>query len=122
MENFSWLRGINHTPIHPGRAVAITRRFVGKYLVVRFSTTKTTKILPRKLPAIRYFHVHVHVHVLVHCMCTCTGALYVSIHILVHCIHVCTCTGALYVSIQNVPNWKLDSFPAVRHVVETVVM
>ena len=33
-------RGINHTPIHP------TRRFVGKYFVVRFSTTKTTKILP----------------------------------------------------------------------------
>ena len=26
--------------------IATTRRFVGKYLVVRFSTTKTTKILP----------------------------------------------------------------------------
>ena len=33
-------RGINHTPIHT------TRHFVGKYFVVRFSTTKTTKILP----------------------------------------------------------------------------
>ena len=44
---FSWLRGINHTPLHPGRAVAsTTRRFVGKYFVVRFSTMKTTKILP----------------------------------------------------------------------------
>ena len=40
MEKFSWSRGINYTPIHT------TRRFVGKYFVVRFSTTKTTKILP----------------------------------------------------------------------------
>ena len=46
VENFLWSRGINHTPIHPGRAVATTRRFVSKYFVVRFSTTKTTKILP----------------------------------------------------------------------------
>ena len=47
MEKLSWSRGINYTPIHPGRAVAsTTRRFVGKYFVVRFSTTKTTKILP----------------------------------------------------------------------------
>ena len=30
--------GINH--------IATTRRFVGKYFVVRFSTTKTTKIFP----------------------------------------------------------------------------
>ena len=30
---------------HP---IATTRRFVGKYFVVRFSTTKTTKILPLK--------------------------------------------------------------------------
>ena len=37
-------------------------------------------------------------------------------------ICTCTCTGALYVSIRNIPNWKLDSFPAVCHVVETVVM
>ena len=45
--NFSWSRSINHTPIHPGHAVAsTTRHFVGKYFVVRFPTTKTTKILP----------------------------------------------------------------------------
>ena len=32
-----------------------SRLFVGKYFVVRLSTTKTTKILPpRKIPAIRY--------------------------------------------------------------------
>ena len=47
VENFSWSRSINHTPIHPGRAHCnYERRFVGKYFVVRFSTTKTTKILP----------------------------------------------------------------------------
>ena len=54
VEIFSWFRGINHTPIHT------TRRFVSKYFVVRFSTTKNTKILPhenitpRKLHAIGY--------------------------------------------------------------------
>ena len=42
VEKFSWSRSINHTPIHT------TRRFVDKYFVVRFSTTKTTKILPLK--------------------------------------------------------------------------
>ena len=40
VEKVSWSCGINHTPIHT------TRRFVGKYFVVRLSTTKTTKILP----------------------------------------------------------------------------
>ena len=66
VEKFSWSRGINHTPIHT------TRRFVGKFFVVRFSTTKTTKILPLEnyplygmstlIIMFTYIHVHVHVY------------------------------------------------------------
>ena len=47
VEKFSLFRGkifvVARYKPHP---IATTRRFVGKYFVVRFSTTKTTKILP----------------------------------------------------------------------------
>ena len=62
VEKVLWSRGINHTPIHPGRAVATTRRDVSLVNISWFASLprKPRKYYPskithyKKLPAIRY--------------------------------------------------------------------
>ena len=106
VEIFSWPRGINHTPIHPSRTVAsTTRRFVGKYFVVRFFTTKTTKILP--LENTRYT-VYVQYMTLIimwyQKVCNCRQYcvdLHVHVHVHVHVVRSHQCSTA-YMYMYNV--------------------